>query len=266
MMFSRLLFFSSFTIIFLYDTGQQNIKPTITRSPMSYPYQNLLRQKAQDFADTIQSKLSYSATIDPKSYREYSVAVQLGDVGIATIYYSPKKQSYKLVTIGLDTDVATTVSEVWDSMAGTTPTAKKSSLSKPKTSYQAFVDGSYNQQKKTVGYGVVILKQNKETARFFGRVDKYTESRQIGGELRATMQVIEWCNQNNVKEIDIYYDYKGIEFWATGRWKAEKPISQAYRDFMQKSNIKVYWHKVKSHTGVHWNEVADELAKKGTLS
>lgn len=233
---------------------------------MPYPYEDLLRQKAQNFADAIQSELSYSADIDPKSYREYSVAIQLGDVGKATIYYSPKKQSYKLVTSGLDSAVATTISSVWDGMAGATPMAKKSSLPKPKTAYQAFVDGSYHQQKKTVGYGVVILKNEKEDARFFGRVDKYTESRQIGGELRATMQVIEWCNQNNIKEIDIYYDYKGIEMWATGRWKAEKPISQAYRDFMQKSKVKVYWHKVKSHTGVHWNDIADELAKKGALS
>lgn len=233
---------------------------------MPYPYEDLLRDKAQKFADTLQSELSYSAAIDPKSYREYSVAIQLSEVGKATIYYSPKKQSYKLVTSGLDTAVATSISGVWDNISGTTTTAKKIALPKPKTAYQAFVDGSYHQQKKTVGYGVVILKNEKEVARFFGRVDKHTESRQIGGELQATMQVIDWCNDNNIKEVDIYYDYKGIEMWATGRWKAEKPISRSYRDYMRKSKVNVFWHKVKSHTGVHWNEVADELAKKGTLS
>ena len=110
------------------------------------------------------------------------------------------------------------------------------------------------------------MKGDKELIRLSGRVNKYTESRQIGGELKGTMAVIRWCEENNVSEIDIYYDYKGIEMWATGRWKTEKPISQEYRAFMQQSKIKVHWHKVKSHTGVHWNEVADELAKKGTLS
>ncbi|GAB5492032.1 MAG: hypothetical protein Phog2KO_22470 [Phototrophicaceae bacterium] len=233
---------------------------------MPYPYEKLLGAKAQEFADAIQAELSYSASIDPKSHRDYSVAVQLGDVGKATIYYSPKKQTYKLVTNGLDTAVVSAISSVWDNMSGTSPSAKKTPLSKPKTAYQAFVDGSYHQAKKTVGYGVVILKNEKEVARFFGRVDTYTKSRQIGGELRATMQVVQWCNENNIKAIDIYYDYKGIEMWATGRWKAEKPISQEYRAFMQKSEVKIHWHKVKSHTGVHWNEVADELAKKGTLS
>jgi len=233
---------------------------------MPYPYEGLLRSKAQQFSDKIQSELSYEADIDPKSFREYSVALQLGEVGKATIYYSPKKKTYKLVTQGLDKSVAETITNVWDNMAGTTPSAKKEAPSKPKTAHQAYVDGSYHKQKKTVGYGAVILKGDKELIRLSGRVNKYTESRQIGGELKGTMAVIRWCEENNVSEIDIYYDYKGIEMWATGRWKTEKPISQEYRAFMQQSKIKVHWHKVKSHTGVHWNEVADELAKKGTLS
>lgn len=233
---------------------------------MAYQYEDLLRNKANEFVAEIQNQLSYDAAIDEKSFREYSVAIQLGDVGKATIYYSPKKNTYKLVPNNLDADVTQIISKVWDSLEDTAPSTKKETIDKPKTVYQAFVDGSYNKQKKTVGYGAVILKRDKEIKRTYGKVNTYVESRQIGGELKATMMVIKWCQENEVDAIDIYYDYKGIEMWATGKWKAEKPISQAYRDFMKDINIKIYWHKVKSHTGVHWNEVADKLAKKGTRS
>lgn len=234
---------------------------------MPYQYENLLRKKAQTFANEIQSQLSYDANIALDSFREYSVDVRLGDVsGKMVVYYSPKKKTYKIVPQGIDKAVAVTISKVWDNMSGTTPTAKKEAPTKPKTSHQAYVDGSHHKQKNTVGYGAIILQGDKELVRLSGRVNKYIESRQIGGELKATMAVVDWCQQNNITAIDIYYDYKGIELWASGRWKTEKPVSQDYRVFMQKSTIKIHWHKVKSHTGVHWNEVADELAKKGTLS
>lgn len=234
---------------------------------MPYPYETLLRTKAQQFISEVKSQLSYDVQIDPKSYREYSVAVRLGNMsGKAVIYYSPKKKTYKLVNQGVDKSIAKMITTVWDNMSGTSSTPKKEPLAKAITPYQAFVDGSYHAQKKTVGYGAVILKDDEELLRLSGRVNQFTESHQIGGELEATMQVIQWCEENSIPAIDIYYDYKGIEMWATGRWKTEKPISQHYKKAMQSTNVKVHWHKVKSHTGVHWNEVADNLAKKGTLS
>ncbi|MEM9952567.1 MAG: RNase H family protein [Chloroflexota bacterium] len=234
---------------------------------MPYPYQDLLRAKALEFITQLHEQLSYEADIDSDSYREYSVALDLGELaGKSTIYYSPKKKSYKLVNQGLDDAIVDMLNLVWETLDDTATVDKKEPLSKPKTSHQAYVDGSYHKQKKTVGYGAVILSDDKKLAQLSGRVKQYIESRQIGGELEATMQVIRWCEENDISEIDIYYDYKGIEMWATGRWKTNKPISQDYRKIMQASDVKVHWHKVKSHTGVHWNEVADELAKKGTLS
>jgi ribonuclease H-related protein len=227
-------------------------------------YEPQLRQKANQFAAAIHEQLSYEAQIDEKSFRDYSVAVQLGKVGKAIIYYSPKRKNFKLVTSGLAKNVVSIISPIWDSLDSQRNAI--SVLDEAKSDYQAFVDGSYNKRRKTVGYGAVILKQGKEVMRLSGRVDEYTESRQIGGELAATMQVINWCKQQGITTIDIFYDYKGIEMWATGRWKTEKEISRSYQSFMQKSAVKIHWHKVKSHTGVHWNDIADELAKQGTLS
>lgn len=231
---------------------------------MASQYESVLRQKANQFIFAIREQLSSEAKIDEKSFRDYSVAVQLGPAGKATIYYSPKRRSFKLVTSGLDKNVVKMINPVWDSLHG--QINLKVEITEPQTDYQAYVDGSYDNQRKTVGYGAVILKQGEELIRLSGRVDEFTDSHQIGGELAATMRVISWCEQQEITEIDIFYDYKGIEMWATGRWKTAKEISRSYKAYMQKSDVKVYWHKVKSHTGVHWNDIADELAKKGTLS
>ena len=229
---------------------------------MPSPYEAQLRQKANQYIAAIQSQLSYEAEIDEDSFRDYSVAVQLGEVGKATIYYSPKRKTFKLVTSGLDKSVAEMIAPVWDSLEAAKNS--KAKADKPKSKYQAYVDGSYNKYKKTVGYGAVILEEGKEILRLSGRVDQFIESRQVAGELAATMRVINWCKQEGITAIDIYYDYKGIEMWATGRWKTEKEVSQTYKTYMHESNIKIHWHKVESHTGVHWNDIADELAKKGT--
>ena len=88
----------------------------------------------------------------------------------------------------------------------------------------------------------------------------------MAGELLGAMHVIEWAVAKEAKEIHIYYDYMGIEMWATGRWKANNPLTQQYAEFMLNSRrlIKTVFHKVAAHTGVTYNEKADELAKAGT--
>lgn len=66
-----------------------------------------------------------------------------------------------------------------------------------------------------------------------------------------------------MKPVVIYYDYQGIESWATGEWKASKPVSQNYKKAFDEvaTGMQVDFVKVKSHTGVEFNEMADELAK-----
>ena len=64
--------------------------------------------------------------------------------------------------------------------------------------------------------------------------------------------------------ICIYYDYEGIEKWATHQWKANKIGTQNYQKFMDESRqkIQISFIKVLAHSGDIYNEIADFLFKR----
>lgn len=127
-----------------------------------------------------------------------------------------------------------------------------------------YVDGSW--QEGRVGYGAVIMHQGQVLAELYGPVpDDATEgTRQVAGELVAVGKALQWCEANGITEVNLHYDYLGIECWATGTWKAKLSLTQRYRDYVRRQPVRIFWHKVKSHTGNPGNERADTLAKLGT--
>lgn len=129
----------------------------------------------------------------------------------------------------------------------------------------AFVDGSYNQGTKVYGFGGFVMNQGeKYIISGCGQDEEMASMRNVAGEVLGSMAAIEKAMELHIKEIDIYYDYMGIEMWATGAWKRNKKGTIAYYEFMQrvKDKIKVNFVKVKGHSGVEGNEEADILAKK----
>ncbi|QPC81536.1 hypothetical protein G4Y79_17835 [Phototrophicus methaneseepsis] len=200
------------------------------------------------------------------SFRDYLVKLQIAatdgsDAGKLNLYYSPKRKEYTLKTHEMKhKKLASQIESLWHEFNGTEAQVADEM---PTAGYVAYVDGAHIDG--FVGYGAVVLHEGKEVARFSGRITEDTEARQVAGELMAAMTVLDWCAQEGVQTITIIYDYKGIEKWATGEWKTNQPLTKRYAAFTKKSPVKVTWHKVKSHTGVRWNEVADQLAKKGAL-
>lgn len=129
----------------------------------------------------------------------------------------------------------------------------------------AFVDGSYNVATGVYGYGGFLYENgNKHILQGSGEESEMATMRNVAGEILGCMAAVEKALELDLKEVKIFYDYMGIEMWATGAWKRNKTGTIAYYDYMQsiKSKIKVVFVKVKGHAGVEGNEEADKLAKE----
>ncbi|MCX8112290.1 MAG: reverse transcriptase-like protein [Bacteroidia bacterium] len=127
------------------------------------------------------------------------------------------------------------------------------------------VDGSW-QADGRIGYGLVIRRDGVELYREGGTVPStdpdLNSHRQIGGEIYAVVQAVRWCLQHQVQECTIYHDYEGLAHWATGKWRAQKPLTKRYADFIRQAPVRIRWVKVAAHSGLSWNEVAHQLANQ----
>lgn len=130
----------------------------------------------------------------------------------------------------------------------------------------AYVDGSYDVVTHRFSYGAVILTDDKNEQCFYKMIDdpSLAKMRNVAGEIKGCEFAISYALEHQWESIDIYYDYFGIEKWATGEWKRNLPETQAYHEFCQcaLSKIKIRFIKVKGHSGDSYNDLADALAKK----
>lgn len=138
----------------------------------------------------------------------------------------------------------------------------------PTDAVQIFVDGSYNPAKKIAAYGLVIVKNNKAFLKDFSAYPytDVTASFNVGAELLGAKRAVELALANDIKKLIIYYDYTGIEKFATNTWKAKTTQTIEYQSFMQRymNLINISFIKIKSHSGNKFNDMADKLAKFAT--
>lgn len=130
----------------------------------------------------------------------------------------------------------------------------------------AYVDGSFDAAIGKYAFGCVILTPDGDIIKESGNGDN-PESlaiRNVAGEMLGAMTAVRWAIKNGYDNLELRYDYEGIEKWATGVWKAKNTLTQKYAEYMQRqqNHIKISFRKVKAHSGDYYNEEADKLAKE----
>lgn len=129
----------------------------------------------------------------------------------------------------------------------------------------AYIDGSFDRVNGIYGSGVVIVDgDEKHEYKHAGNREDYAQLHNVAGELEAAKFVMWYAADKKISEITLFYDYQGIEDWATGTWQAKLPYTQDYVKFYNKvkTRVKVNFVKVEAHTGVELNELVDKLAKE----
>ena len=128
----------------------------------------------------------------------------------------------------------------------------------------AYVDGSFRLEDRTFSYGVYLTDGKTEemySKRFY---NEDSSMRNVSGEIRGAMKAMERAIELGKEKLYIHYDYRGIEDWALGNWKANKEGTKDYKNYYDsiKDRLDVSFVKVKAHSGVKYNEIADKLAKE----
>ena len=129
----------------------------------------------------------------------------------------------------------------------------------------AYIDGSFDRVSGVYGSGVVIVDGDmKYDFKHAGNREDYAQLHNVAGELEAAKFVMWYAVDKKIPEITLFYDYQGIESWATGKWKTNLDYTKNYKEFADKvsTKVKVNFVKVKAHTGVELNERVDKLAKE----
>lgn len=150
-------------------------------------------------------------------------------------------------------------------ISGMKASGKNTSESGETCSTYAFVDGSFNKATHTYGYGGFLVTDNEKYVLQGADNDaEMATMRNVAGEIKGAEAAVKKAIELGIKELVIYYDYMGIEMWATGAWKRNKAGTIAYHDYIMSvgEQIKLTFVKVKGHSGVEGNEEADKLAKQ----
>lgn len=230
---------------------------------MNYLYQDKTIPQARAFSEYL-NRFEFQTVIDIDATRDYLAKIDIHAAGIyigkLALYYSPKKAAYKLSLQSISVPAYHAVlKEKWHEFL------HEGSAALHHEGVSAYVDGSFING--CIGYGAVIVRDNCRIHEISGRLDsRYNAHHQIAGELKAVIESVRWCTRQKVTDIHVYYDYKGIEMWARGLWKAKTELTQKYQAFMIKQSIVFHFHKVRAHSGDRWNEYADRLAKSAANS
>ena len=140
-----------------------------------------------------------------------------------------------------------------------------------------YVDGSYKQSvnPNVAGWAFAAFDENDVLLRTAHGVVKNPASRQIDGELEATLVALEWVYFHkeryfpNGGKVEILHDYEGIGKWARNEWKTNTDLTKGYKEIVNKlmlslisgdQKVEITFSWVKGHSKNAGNELVDRLA------
>ena len=139
----------------------------------------------------------------------------------------------------------------------------------PENMVIAYVDGSFEKSIGRYAFGCVILTPDGQEIRRSGSGSDPAgvAIRNVAGEMLGAMNAVKWARENDYPAVEIRYDYEGVEKWVTGVWRAKTPLTSKYAAHMQEAGnkIRISFCKIAAHTGNHYNEEADQLAKSALI-
>ena len=135
------------------------------------------------------------------------------------------------------------------------------------TECNVFTDGSYKDGFASFG---IYIQTNRTQLKFCGSVDcreSFGSMQNVLGELLAVYVAMELISDMNLNKINLYYDFEGIHSWASGAWKCNGELQSHYAIYIQnlinRGAFVINFKKVKGHSGVEGNVIADALARRG---
>lgn len=131
----------------------------------------------------------------------------------------------------------------------------------------AYTDGSYDPSLKQFSYGALIdyKGQQYRVAGSGGKNNQFNQYCNVAGEAMGVKAAIDHCIANGIKEVVVNYDYEGIPQWyGSGTHQKSKLSKYMHRYFKSvQDKIEIRFNKVKAHSKIAGNEIADSLAKAG---
>lgn len=140
--------------------------------------------------------------------------------------------------------------------------------------YDVYTNGSWNNG--IWGAGAVILSGDRVIKEIsFGGADT-CGSKNVAGEIQSVLTALRFlfkfckatCKYGDEVQVNIHHDYIGLSAWACGDWKTKEQDSIEYKKSIDSARkyFDIKFIKVSAHSGNHYNESADFLAKKGVES
>ncbi len=151
-----------------------------------------------------------------------------------------------------------------EAFAGISDTFAAASAPEEEKPY-AYVDGSFNTATGVYGYGgFLVAAGERYLLQGCGDDPELAMMRNVAGEVAGSMAAMRKALELGLKQLMIYYDYSGIEMWATGAWKRNRRGTVEYYNYVQsiRGELALSFVKIKGHAGVSGNEEADRLAKQ----